>query len=268
MGSTAPNTFKKTAHDRWANELGHVGCNATIYVDGNSTIHGDATPGSSASVVMEGNSEVSGSTVPAEEPYVLPELSFPAGSKSGNIFVSGNSGTLASGTYHVNKLRLNSNSKLVVTGPATIVVNDMELNSNSELIVDATNGPVTFYVEEDFILDSNTLLASTTWDPADIAVNLKANNVIQPGEEVELDPDVDLEMNSNSELYGTVFAPHAYIDIESNFELFGSIIARGLHIDSNARIHYDENLGESDDDEELQYEVVGWRSVTVQGGAN
>lgn len=268
LGSYDSQDVHKQGNDRWAKENGHVGSNHKITIDGNSTVHGDATPGISSVTVVEGNAEVSGSTLPAVDVYILPELVIPSGTKTGNLFVGSSDKTLASGSHFLHKLRLDSNSHLDVIGPATIVVKNMEVNSNAEIIIDATNGPVEFYVEEDFILDSNTMIAATDFNPANVSINLKANNVINPGVEVELDEDLEVSLSSNAQIFGTLFAPHAYIDIDSNFELFGSLIARGLNIDSNSRIHYDENLGVSDDDEEMQYEIIGWRSVPVQMGSN
>jgi hypothetical protein len=46
-----------------------------------------------------------------------------------------------------------------------------------------------------------------------------------------------------------VYAPHALINIDSNFELFGSLVAQQVDLDSNSRIHFDEALltsGEND----------------------
>jgi len=264
LGSYDSQGINKVGNDAWAKENGHVGCNNMITIDGNSTVHGDATPGMSSVVVVESQAVVKGSTAPAKSVYVLPDLVIPSGTKSGSMNFSQKTQSLASGNYFINSFRLSSESKLYLTGPATIVTTNMSLNSNSEIIIDATNGPVAFYVEEDFILDSNTLITATDFDPANVSVNLKANNVINPGVQVQLDESIQVSLSSNSQIYGTMFAPHAYIDIDSNFELFGSLIARGLNIDSNSRIHYDEHLGVSDENPEVQYEVIGWRSVPVQ----
>lgn len=107
-------------------------------------------------------------------------------------------------------------------------------------------------------MNSNTLIASTTMTPADVAINLLSDNIIDPGLEVDLD---EVDFDSNAELYGTIYAPNASVVINSNFELFGSLMARAVHLDSNSKIHFDEALLKADSDEELQFEAVAWRQL-------
>ena len=114
-------------------------------------------------------------------------------------------------------LRIDSNDDLTIIGPATIVATDMAMRSNAELTIDATNGPVEFFVLDDFVLDSNTLVASTTLTPADVTFNLLSDNIIDPNVNIDVDY---VDFNSNAQLYGTIYAPNAAIDINSNFELF------------------------------------------------
>ena len=87
--------------------------------------------------------------------------------------------------------------------------------------------------------------------------------MIDPSVDVEIDEDLDIGFKSNSKMYGMLFAPKALIEIRSNFELYGSLMARRLLVSSNSMIHYDESLSESDEDVEVTYQVVGWRSVPV-----
>lgn len=263
LGSYESQAIYSNGNDTWALGNGHIGSNANIYVSQNSGVHGNATPGVEKSVVLSGTAEIHGTTTPAEVDFVFPELSVPSEeSLSGNMTIKGDK-TLGPGTYYLNSLTLNSNSSLDVTGPVTFVLGSMELRSNAELLVDATNGGAEFYVYGDFELQSNTLLAATDYDPQNLAVNLRGNNVIDPSVDVEIDEDLDIGFKSNSKMYGMLFAPKALIEIRSNFELYGSLMARRLLISSNAMIHYDESLSETDEDVEMTYEVVGWRSVPV-----
>ena len=268
LGTYSSQAVNSDGSDVWANEKGHTGSNANIYISQNAGIHGDATPGVSQSVVISGtNADVSGSTLPAGEPFVMPSLSPPTGALSGAMVVDGTQ-SLGPGTYFLNSLTLKSNSHLDVTGPVIFVLGSLELKSNAQLLVDSTGGGAEFYVHGDFELQSNTLLATNSRNPAELAVNLKGNNVIDPGVDVEIDEDLEVGFKSNSKMYGTLFAPKAFIEIRSNFELYGSLMARRLLVSSNSMIHYDESLSESDEDEEIDYQIVGWRSVPVTGGAN
>ena len=263
LGTYESQATNKNGNDTWANEKGDVGSNANIYVSQNSGIHGNATPGVSKSVVLSGSAQIAGSTLPAKTAFVMPTLAVPsASSMSGDMLINGTQ-SLGPGVYYLNSLTLKSNSQLNVTGPVTFIVGSLELKSNSKLLIDAAGGGAEFFVHGDFELQSNTLLAATDYNPKNLAVNLKGNNVIDPSVDVDIDEDLEIGFNSNSKMYGTLFAPKALIEIRSNFELYGSLMARRLMVSSNSMIHYDESLSETDEEEEIVYEVVGWRSVPV-----
>lgn len=262
LGSYESQATHSDGNDVWANEKGDTGSNSNIHIVQNAGIHGDATPGVGQTVVLEGTASVSGSTLPAKEAFVMPELEPPTGTPTGTMEISGDQ-TLGPGVYYIDKFTMKSNSSLTVTGPVTFVLGSLEMRSNAQLIIDDTVGGAEFWVENDFVLESNTLLATSTKDPANLAVNLKGNNVIDPGVDVEIDPDLEVGFKSNSQMYGTLYAPKAYIEIRSNFELFGSLMARRLHVSSNSMIHFDESLADSDENQEIEYVVVGWRSVPV-----
>ena len=133
--------------------------------------------------------------------------------------------------------------------------------SNTKLIVDASAGPVEIYVVNDFVLNSNSLVASTTYTPADVAIYLQSDNVIDPNLNVDLD---DVDLDSNVEVYGTIYAPNASIDINSNFELFGAVMAYELHLDSNSYIHFDEALLNNFPVGPPDYRAMLWRSMAFR----
>jgi hypothetical protein len=177
----------------------------------------------------------------------MPPLDTPVIPVTGPYVVSDSGDTLASGDHHFTELLVEAGGKLVVTGPATIVADRFELASNSELIVDADGGPVDIYVINDFVLNSNTLIASSTFTPADV--------------DVELDPD-EIGFESNAQLFGTLYAPQAAIEIDSNFELFGAIVARRLTLDSNSRVHYDQALlQETEEEGSSSFQRLCWRMI-------
>jgi hypothetical protein len=224
----------------------------------NSAVWGDAQPGDGSTITITGNAFVTGGTAPLSDPVPMPPLTIPDFPLLGDLIVNG-SQTLPSGDYHFDQFLIDSNDDLLVEGPATLVLETMELESNSELIIDSSSGPVDIYVVGDFILSSNTLVASNTLDPADITIHLNSDNIIDPGIPVDLD-EVDFE--SNAKLYGTIYAPNASIEINSNFELFGGIVAKRMHLDSNSWIHYDENLMSGGVDASGEYETLMWRVLS------
>jgi hypothetical protein len=256
-GDYASQRTNGSGNDRFANENGNVGSNANIGLRSNSGIHGDATPGPGGSVSIVGNAEVSGATAAAAATQDMPPLEIPSGTSSGNFSLSG-TGSLGPGTFFFDEFELTSNSTLNVTGPITLVVGSATLNSNAEMWIDATNGGAEIFVMDDFIMDSNTMMSATSFDPADLTLNLNSDNVIDPDSEVDLDA---VDFDSNAKMYGTIYAPNAYVEINSNFELFGAVVARRVHLDSNSQVHFDENLMSADDNAEPTVETLFWREL-------
>jgi len=237
---------------------GDVGSNANILLYANSKVFGDAVCGPTSSTTETVNADVTGSSSPAAETMELPPIEVPSFPSSGALTVTGTQ-TLASGNYNFTSMRLQAGTTLNVVGPAKIVVaNDFQIRSHAKLLVNATNGPVEIWVEDDFVVGSNTLMSSTTNTPLDLRINLLSDNVISP--EVIVDLDV-IDFDSNAKMYGTIYAPHAAIEVDSNFELFGSLVARSLDLDSNSRIHYDESLGTAESLSEVTYSVLCWRPL-------
>jgi hypothetical protein len=168
----------------------------------------------------------------------MPAINVPTYPSFGNWTIGGNV-TLATGDRTYGTLQVNANNTLTINGPANLVVSNLRLRSGARIVINPTNGPVTFYVLDNFIVNSNAQMYATGYSPRDLTINLLSDNVINPEVEVDLD---DVEFNSNSKIFGTIYAPTAAIEINSNFELFGSMIARSVDLDSNSRVHFDEAL--------------------------
>jgi hypothetical protein len=145
-----------------------------------------------------------------------------------------------------------------VRGPASIVASSLVLGSNSSIVVDDANGPVVFYVLDNFIMNSNATIRPSSDSPLSVTVNLLSDNVINPEVTVQLDT---VDFDSNSKIWGTVYAPNARVVLDSNFELFGSLMARSLDMDSNATFHFDEALVDATANGAPVWETVGWREV-------
>lgn len=238
---------------------GNAGSNKNISLRSNSRIHGAAQPGPGGTVTILGNAVVTGATSPSATLFDLPPIEFPAPPGENGYTVNG-AATILPGLHQLGPMRLNANSVLTINGPATIVCTNMELRSNSKIIVNAAGGPVEFYVDGDFKLLSNAQIYSQNLKPADVKLFLNGDNIIDPDVDVDVDPqDDDLLFNSNSKIYGVMYAPNAFVEIESNFELFGALIARRLHLDSNSKIHFDESLLDETEDSETELQAVLWR---------
>lgn len=261
LGTYAAQAVNSTGSQNYALTNGDVGSNNDVALSQNAKVWGDATPGASGTTTTAGtNYLITGTTTPMAEPVAMPAIDVPALVSTGNLSVSG-VGTLPSGNHRFGSLLVNNGSSLVVTGPATIVVDDFRLNANSSFTVDATNGPVSVYVYNDFLLNSNTLMAATDSMPKNLEVLLLSDNIIDPAVTVDLDT---VDFNSNAKLFGTIYAPEAFVDVNSNFELFGSLVARQVRLRSNSSIHYDESLATSKSDGDSTWQVVCWRPLPYQ----
>lgn len=242
--------------DAHANTEGDVGSNQSISVDSNNKVWGDANPGPGGTVTGD-LANITGNTTPMPDTVELPEIILPFAASSTDKIVNAST-TLPSGTYAYSTLQVMTGKVLTINGPATIVCNNFKLKSNSHLFVNATDGPVEFFVVNDFVLNSNTTIKSNDLEPLDVAFNLMSDNILDPGVDVDFDEDL-VDFDSGSMMYGTIYAPSAAITIDSNFELFGSLIARRVDLDSNCRIHFDEALAQASEDSEAVYETLSWR---------
>jgi hypothetical protein len=245
----------------FANSEGDVGSNQNITIDSNIGVYGDAHPGPGGSVTGAQLANIAGSTTPMPETIELPDIVVPTIASLGNLSVTV-AWTLASGNYHYDSLVVENNKTLFVNGPATIVVGDFKLKSGADIVIDATSGPVEFFVLGDFILNSNTSIAATSEDPRAASFNLLSDNILDPGVDVIFAADV-VEFDSNSRMFGTIYAPSAEIKIDSNFELFGSLVARRVGLHSNSRIHFDEQLAAASQAAESTYETLCWRLIAL-----
>lgn len=255
LGAYSDQDVNGSGNSRYALENGNVGSNQNVGLATNSTVHGSAKPGPGGTTTITGNASISGSTTPSAATIALPPLSIPAIPSAGSLSVSSNT-TLPAGVYAFDDLLIETGARLAIHGPATIVVTNMTLESNSELLVEASGGGIEVYVLDDFVMNSNTLIASDTYKPADIAINLDSDNVIDPNVTVDLD---EVDFDSNAKLFGTLYAPNASIEINSNFELFGSLVAYQVHLDSNSRVHFDEALLTASSSQTKTFSTLMWK---------
>lgn len=258
-GTYADQAVHGSGSNQYANTEGDVGSNGSISMDSNIGVYGDASPGPGESVTGD-LANITGSTTPMATAISLPEIVVPSIPLTSASLTVSAATTLSGGDYNYGNLTVNNSKTLTIVGPATIVVSNFSLKSGASLIVNATDGPVEFFVIDDFKLNSNTTIQSTTQDPSDVAFNLMSDNILDPGIDVTFDEDL-VDFDSGSKMYATIYAPSAAVTIDSNFELFGSMVARRVDLNSNCRIHYDERLATLSEGADPVYETLCWRLV-------
>lgn len=256
-GTYSVQAVNGTGSNQHARTNGDIGSNGDVGLDQNAKVWGDAIAGMNHTTTVLGNAFVTGSTTPATADLEFPAIQVPTYTNYGSLTVS-SATTLPSSNRTYGTLRVGSNKTLTITGPANIVASNLVLNSGSSIVVDDTNGPVNFYVIDNFIMNSNALIYPTSSKPISVALNLLSDNVINPEVTVQLDT---VDFDSNSKIWGVVYAPNARVVFDSNFEMFGAMMARSLDIDSNATFHFDEALIDATASGVPTYETVCWREL-------
>lgn len=254
LGSYASQAVNGSGATLHAGSEGNMGSNQDISLDQNVKCWGELTPGPESSATVLGNAQVSGTTAPMENTVDFPPITIPSYPSLGALTVNGTV-TKAAGNYNWSSVLIKPTSKLKIAGPSTIVMTSLTMKSNSIFEVDDTNGPVTVYIVDDLIMNSNAVVKPTSLDPKSLAFNLNGNTIVNPDILVDLDY---FDFDSNTKFYGTIYAPNADINIDSNFELFGSLMAHSVDLDSNCSIHYDASLGLVDSDG-----IYDWGKVCV-----
>lgn len=244
-------------NDQHALTNGDVGSNGDVAMDQNGHVWGDATAGPDHYTTVLGNAIVTGTTTPMAEAIEFPPLVVPSFTNFGSLTVSGPT-TIPSGDRTYDNLTINSNKTLTITGPAKIVMTNFTLKSGSQVVINAAAGPVEFWVIDDFKMSSNSQIASTDFLPKNVKMNLLSDNVINPEVVVDLD---EVDFDSNSKLFGTIYAPNAKVTINSNFNLYGAMLARDVDLNSNCMMHFDEDLLNSTASSQVKLEVLCWREL-------
>lgn len=248
-GSYASQATEKRKAHRFSTAGGVAGSNADVTIDNNGQVFGDVQPGPGGVVSINGNAYVAGKTTAAEKKIAIPPVEVPKIAVSGDLKLNKGKRKLPPGQYGFKTLELDSNSSLEVVGPATIVVEEFHVNSNSSLVADTTNGPVKIYTTGQFTMDSNTLVAPANRKPKDLNVFITA-----VGKTAEL--------KSNDQFVGTMFAPNSPVLINSNSSIYGSVIAQDLLLDSNAAVHIDVSLNDSEDKDRVP-DILSWTKAAM-----
>jgi len=233
---------------------GHAGVgsivqsNGDIMVDSSTEIWGEVHSGPTGSLKASSSSFISGPTESMPVERTLAPVTVPGITSGGSLTVSTPT-VLGPGDIGLDSLTLATGSQLVITGPARLLVNDFSLRSNASLIIDTSAGGLEFYTTGSFSLASNSEIVTLNQAAADCTFYFAGG------------PSQDIAFKSNSEFYGTIYAPEAMVSISSNFEIFGAITAAELDLAANVRLHFDESLMSASDEERL-YIPGRWETVT------
>jgi len=236
----------KGSYDGNAKENGHISSNGNIQLDSNSRVLGNAQAAPGYKTTISGNAVVAGITANLPEPLHFDPVKLPTNITTPDsvYFKTLGDHIINSGNYKYTNFIMDSNSTVTVKAPAVLyITGNFLLNSNSQFKIDNTNpGGVTIYIKGKFIMDSNTQLVHINnprgWpEPGNFRVESTYKTTYFT---YEIDSAVNLK--SNTDFYGSVYAPDGTVMINSNANFFGAFAGRKVEMDSNGSVHYDEAL--------------------------
>ncbi len=213
---------------------GDVGSNAidaaTISLNGNTVVHGNAVAGPSANpntaIVTTGNAVITGSRGAESSPFVLPPITIPGGLiNKGNLSLSGKTTlNLAGGTYWYSSISISGQAKLNFTGPATVyVTGNVSVSGNG--------------------------VGTASNKPPNLIINVKDMHTVS--------------FSGNGNFYGAVYAPNSSVSTVGNGAMFGAAIGNTVTINGNGALHYDLALRAAVAGSGSQVQFLSWRDLST-----
>jgi len=160
----------------------------------------------------------------------------------------------------------------IVGQPKNYYFIDFNLDSNAILYI---NGVVTFYLDGDFFLSSNAKIELLSGSSLKVyvtgTIDFNSNTITNPNGPMDFaiyssaassnSTNYKVNLDSNTELVGTIYAPYAAVDLSSNSISAGAIRGKYITAGSNAKFHYDEALGRLEGYPVIGYEIISWREI-------
>jgi len=212
---------------------GNIGSNQGINLSTNDRIYGDAIPGPGATTSgLGGNTFATGATLPALQPVPMPPVVVPviaaSGAKSVKKSDTPAQRTIGPGDFHYTGLTIGNQAAMTLKGPAKIVLDSFTGTSGCSLNIDATAGPVEVFFTGPTTFVSNMTVTSNSPTAQSVTMNFSSN--------------LDVDLKSNANFIGTIYAPLAKVKVSSNWIVYGSVSGRQVQLASNTQLHFDETL--------------------------
>lgn len=244
---------------------GNVGTNSTseswpyaVTMNANAQIYGDLIigPGGDTNNAVQENANVTltGNKQTLDEQKTFPDVYGPTGLVyRGSLTLNANSNASITESGQYDNISLNSNSYITVSGGdiQLYITGSLSLNSNTRIDV-AADSSLELYVDNQMNFNSNAQINNLSNDPTTCILYGTSNYTGY------------LNFNSNTAFYGVVYAPEANIQMNSNSGIYGSVAGKTVSICSNGQVHYDEALGESSagpSTGDFTYILVSWAEV-------
>lgn len=210
---------------------GDAASNADVLLNNDASIFGDAVPGPGHVVRFANSTYVHGSTTAAEQPFLFEPIAAPSVPSSGQMALPARGvGSLPAGDYGFDDFIIGTEATMTVIGPAVIVTRNFSGGKDARLLIDATNGPVTFFVQGTYSHYRHFTPDSVAGSPTAVAFMIE-------GEQ-------DIVFPSTTDVRGGYYAPNARILFANDCEAWGSFAGRRIEMSSSMRFHYDEALAD------------------------
>jgi hypothetical protein len=143
--------------------------------------------------------------------------------------------TVGPGDVRYDSFLMKGGNKLTIVGPARLIATDFTMKSNTDLVFDTTGGEIELYSTRNFVLESNSRVTTMSDSALDVTLFLDGNNLTKK-------PGDSLQLGSNADFIGAIYAPNAQFSLASNFNIYGSLMCGRLDLSSFGEIHFDEAL--------------------------
>lgn len=238
----------------YANLNGNVRSNNDVILNARATVLGDANPGPGGAITYGTDAYVHGSDLNSPEEFAFPPIEVPSFPSLGDYSASSATPTtLGAGQYAYDAFTIDNGATLTVEGPAEIVVQDFTGNKSGNLLIDATNGPVTFYVENSYTHIKDFEADAVPGSPMAVAFMVTANQ--------------DIVFPSATPIRGAYYLPDSNILFSSANECWGSFAANRIDMSNGMKFHFDEDLADyfkaDTGDGEADYAILAWAETEV-----
>jgi Tfp pilus assembly protein PilX len=252
-GTYASQAIHTANGKRYADPKGDVGTNQNIVISGNTTIFGNALPGTNGTLTESGGVMVMGATAPEKAPVVNPPFEYapPTGLASeGNLKLSGGTTTLTSGTYRFDSISTSGSTTLALSGEVNLYLDgDLSVSGQSQIVLlPPPPAKVNIYQSSaGSIKVSGGGLVNQTMIPGNMMVYSASTT--------------NADISGNSDFFGAVYAPQATFKPSGGSSFYGAFIAGNVQITGGATFHYDEDLGNQPNAIPV-YKVLSWKEFT------
>ncbi|MAG58757.1 MAG: hypothetical protein CMJ83_20910 [Planctomycetes bacterium] len=242
-GSYLTQATRETGGQSYADSNGDLKSNGEIDLSGSAFVFGDVDAASGVSGV--GVAFIDGVTAPTGDGFSLDQLELPViAATPGLPYSMQNAETalLTSGEHRFSTVDLGGSSVLTIVGPATVVLDDLIMHDTARLEVDATVGPVMFYVTNGLDISGNAMLHSTRKQAPDVLVYADTDNYTGYENTDKGDSTKFVGLSGNGVFNGALYAPNGVVHLGGDSHVYGAVVAKKLWVDGDAALHFDELL--------------------------